>query len=174
MRNIEFKAKTDDLHKLEEKVSQLGSEEPQDLWQKDTFFTCSTGRLKLREFADGTGELIQYMRSDGLDPRPSSYLLAPVTDAKALGAVLEASLGTIVVVEKHRRVYLLGRSRIHLDQIVKLGSFIEVEVVLVPDEDDKAGMDEAFSLLRRLDIRKDQLVGRAYADLILEASQQRG
>jgi adenylate cyclase class IV len=61
-RNIEIKARVDnlaalrvDVEKLAEKTDHLG---PVEIDQDDTFFNCPSGRLKLRAFPDGTGQLI--------------------------------------------------------------------------------------------------------------------
>ena len=61
-RNIEIKARADDLAALAASVATLGGRGPETIRQEDTFFPCAAGRLKLRKFADGTGELIASMK----------------------------------------------------------------------------------------------------------------
>ena len=55
-RNIEVKARVADLAALSEAAAAIATEGPFEIRQDDTFFRCETGRLKLRDFGDGTGE----------------------------------------------------------------------------------------------------------------------
>ena len=59
-RNIEIKARVDDLDALAARVAAIATSGPTAIAQDDTFFPCPAGRLKLRELADGTGQLIFY------------------------------------------------------------------------------------------------------------------
>jgi predicted adenylyl cyclase CyaB len=62
--------------------------------------------------------------------------------------------------------HLAGRTRIHLDHVEGLGDFIELEVVLRPDEETASGVREARELMARLEIAEDDLVEAAYVDLL--------
>jgi predicted adenylyl cyclase CyaB len=73
------------------------------------------------------------------------------------------------VVVKHREVFLVGRTRIHLDRVENLGSFVELEVVLADGESLEAGRDEARELLTLLAIPEGDLVPDAYIDLLEHA-----
>ena len=53
--------------------------------------------------------------------------MVPVGEADALREALDAALGTLVVVEKSRRLLLWEGVRIHLDEVEGLGSFLELE-----------------------------------------------
>ena len=70
-RNIEIKARIDDIDALAATAATIGSNGPHHIAQDDTFFTCTTGRLKLRVFEDGMGELIYYSRADLQGPKES-------------------------------------------------------------------------------------------------------
>jgi hypothetical protein len=50
-------------------ASDIAGKGPIELIQDDTFFHCAAGRLKLRTFADGQGELIFYRRADEHGPK---------------------------------------------------------------------------------------------------------
>ena len=54
--NIEIKARARDFKYQQEKVEKITSSLAQYISQCDTFFAVATGRLKLREFADGTAD----------------------------------------------------------------------------------------------------------------------
>ena len=98
--NIEIKARVADPAQTASLAAALSDGPPQTIFQRDTFFRCSTGRLKLREFASGAGELISYIRADVAGVKQSHYEIVPVADAKALQALLHQALGETVVVEK--------------------------------------------------------------------------
>jgi predicted adenylyl cyclase CyaB len=69
-------------------------------------------------------------------------------------------------VAKHRTLFLLGRTRIHLDKVSGLGHFLELEVVLDEHEPPEAGVREANDLLARLGVEPSQLIEGAYVDLL--------
>src|SRR5713101_6441952 len=128
--NVEIKARVTDAATMRPRLESLGTSAPEELVQVDTFYNVPTGRLKLREFANGTGELIYYERPDAVGPNVSSYFRAPSSDPASLRDVLARSLGVRATVRKRRDVFLIGQTRIHLDEVEGLGSFIEFEVVL--------------------------------------------
>ena len=61
-------------------------------------------------------------------------------------------------------MFLIGRTRIHLDRVEGLGDFLELEVVLGEGESSQAGVREAHALMARLGIEQQQLVAGAYVD----------
>ena len=137
-----------------------------DLDQEDIFFAAPDGRLKLRTFGDGHGELIHYHRRDIAGPKTSHYTIAPTTDPDALRAILSSVLGVLGVVRKRRWLYMVGQTRVHLDRVEGLGEFVELEVVLRPDQAEGEGVAIAQGLMARLGIAEGQLVDVAYIDLM--------
>lgn len=148
MRNLEFKARCADLARAEEVAQSLGARLAGDLQQRDTYFNAPSGRLKLREstrrFREGVdrkqGELIFYDRPENSATRWSDYFVAAVaTDAVVdMRDVLTHALGVKQAIEKTRRLYLYpskeGETRIHLDRVARLGTFVEFEVPTQSDE----------------------------------------
>ena len=63
-------------------------------------------------------------------------------------------------------VYLVGRTRIHFDEVESLGKFIELEVVLRDGEDAASGSAIAEDLMTKLGINKSDLIEQAYVDLL--------
>jgi predicted adenylyl cyclase CyaB len=165
-RNVEIKARVGDPLELAQRARQLAGADPEILTQHDVFFHCPNGRLKLRRFADGSGELIAYQRLDARGPKTSHYQVVPCADPEALGAALCAALGVLGEVRKTRRLWLVGRTRVHLDEVDGLGHFVELEVVLGADELATAGEREAARLMAALGIDRAALVAAAYLDLI--------
>lgn len=154
-RNIEIKARARDFEQLRERAAQLTPEAPLIFRQQDFFYDVPRGRLKLRQFDDGTpAELIFYQRDDRDGPKASYYTRSPVTNPEAMHALLATALTTRGIVTKERHVYLVGRTRIHLDRVDGLGDFVELEVVLGPDDDEEGGEAEAHAYSRSSACRK--------------------
>ncbi|KGD90789.1 adenylate cyclase [Achromobacter sp. RTa] len=165
-RNVEIKARVDSLDAIEPLAAAMSGQEPVAIAQDDTFFACANGRLKLRAFADGTGELIFYRRSDAAGPKESFYVISRTDAPDTLREALTLAYGTVGRVRKQRRLYMAGRTRIHLDLVEGLGEFLELEVVLREGETPDAGMEEARSLMAGLGVAPEQLVSGAYVDLL--------
>jgi predicted adenylyl cyclase CyaB len=167
-RNIEIKARLASVQALLPRVAALATGGPVDIDQDDTFFDCGNGRLKLRVFSADSGELIFYRRADRQGPKESFYVISPTSAPGELRRLLALAYGEAGRVEKRRTVYLVGRTRVHLDRVRGLGDFLELEVVLRDDEDAAAGVDEAHALMDRLGVHASQLVEGAYVDLLAE------
>lgn len=164
-RNVEIKARLEDAVGTRVRVQGIADTGPELIVQDDTFFHSPEGRLKLRVFADDSGELIYYRRADAAGPKESFYLIAAADDPHALRNVLAHAYGVIGRVRKVRTLFLAGRTRLHLDSVEGLGEFLELEVVLRDGEAVGAGEEEAQRLLKRLGIHDEQLVEGAYIDL---------
>lgn len=170
-RNIEIKARIENVAQLTPQVAALASEGPLEIAQDDTFFACDTGRLKLRAFSNDSGELIFYQRTNQSGPKESFYLRSPTTSPETLRESLSLAYGQIGRIRKYRTLFLVGRTRVHLDRVEDLGHFLELEVMLVDDEPAEQGVREAGQLMAQLGIQAEQLVEGAYLDLLLAAPQ---
>jgi len=165
-RNIEIKARIESVAAVTPRAAALADQGPFELEQDDTFFACASGRLKLRILSAGEGQLVFYRRPDQAGPKESFYVIAPTAAPDTLREVLVLAYGTTGRVRKHRTVFLVGRTRIHLDQVENVGHFLELEVVLGDDETAEAGIAVAHALLAQLGISSEQLVEGAYLDLL--------
>lgn len=110
-RNVELKARVEDLGRCRELCAGLGAV----LCQRDTYFRVAHGRLKLREQAGATAQLIACQRPDFDRPRESRYRIIEVDDGTVLGAALAEVLGVLAVVRKKRSLFFWKNVRIHLD-----------------------------------------------------------
>ena len=167
-RNIEIKACIESVQALTSKTAALANKGPVEIAQDDTFFRCEAGRLKLRAFSKEAGELIFYRRADQHGPKESFYLCSPTSAPETLRESLSLAYGQVGRVQKHRRLFLIGRTRVHLDNVEGLGHFLELEVVLEEDEPAEAGVREALSLMAQLGIEPSQLIEGAYVDLLAQ------
>ena len=170
-RNIEIKARIASVEAIEPRAAALADQGPIAISQDDTFFHCKSGRLKLRVFGATDGELIFYRRADQPGPKESFYERASTASPANLREVLSLAYGQSGRVVKQRTLYLVGRTRVHLDRVEGLGHFLELEVVLEDDEPPEAGMREAHLLMSRLGIEPSDLIETAYVDLLANAKE---
>jgi predicted adenylyl cyclase CyaB len=165
-RNVEIKARIDHLDEVEARARALADEGPFELHQDDTFFTCATGRLKLRELSAEQGEVIFYQRPDIPGPKVCQYTIVPIPAPALWRTTLGEALGVIGRVRKRRRLYLAGATRIHLDEVEGLGTYLELEVVLEESQPAAQAQSTARQLLSRLGVEDASLVSGAYIDLL--------
>ena len=67
---------------------------------------------------------------------------------------------------KQRELFFIGRTRIHLDKVEMLGTFLELEVVLNESETSATGMVIADDLMAHFQIQPEQLISNSYFDLL--------
>lgn len=165
--NVEIKARITSVDALLPLARSLGDDEhPQLIHQDDTFFAVPHGRLKLRVFGDGSGELIHYHRPDTHGPKRSEYVLSPAPEPESMREALTRACGLLGRVRKARILVLVGPTRLHLDRIEGLGDFLELEVTLADGQTEAEGMATAHALMARLGVGANQLVSGAYLDLL--------
>ena len=170
-RNVEIKARIASVDALTATVAGLADKGPIEIDQDDTFFACAQGRLKLRARSATDGELIFDRRANQAGPKESFFVKAPTPSPDTLRETMALAYGTAGRVRKHRTLYLVGRTRVHLDRVEQLGEFLELEVVLKDGEDAAAGVAEAHRLMDALGIATSQLVEGAYVDLLAAAGR---
>ena len=127
-RNIEIKARTDSVESLLTRAQAVAGSAPEIIHQDDTFFRVPNGRLKLREFADGSAELIHYHRPDHGEAKASDYVRVAVPDASALREALARACGLLGRVRKERLLLWVNegglQTRVHIDRVENLGDFM--------------------------------------------------
>ena len=166
MRNIELKARLPDPAAAREVAAAVATRHLGTQHQIDTYFHSRQGRLKLREIDGLSAQLVWYARADQQGPKASDYVLVPVGNPKTLKAALSAALAVRAVVEKRREIFLADNVRIHLDEVVSLGSFLEFEAVLGPDVSDAHGQAQLDRLAKAFSIGPDDLIAGSYVDML--------
>lgn len=164
--NVEIKSVLNSRAVAEAVAVRLSGSGPETIRQEDTFFHCHGARLKLRLLGPAQGELIRYERSDVADARCSRYLIARTTDPQVLKDILSKTLGIAGVVRKTRTLYLIGQTRVHIDEVEGLGTFLELEVVLRREQPEAEGKAMIERLMFEFGVGKQQLIPEAYIDLI--------
>jgi predicted adenylyl cyclase CyaB len=165
-RNVEIKARVRDPAQLYARALAIADSGPVEMLQDDTFFDCPHGRLKLRAFSESEGELIFYKRHNLPGPKESQYFITPTAAPAQLRETLAAALGVGGRVRKKRTLFHVGPTRIHLDHVEDLGDFMELEVVLSENQSVDEGIAIARRIMQQLAIGQDDLVDKAYVDLL--------
>ena len=161
-RNLELKAIDPDPAASLKAALALGAHDEGTLHQRDIYFHAVTGRLKLREQLEPPGrpaELIGYVRPDRPDARISAYRVVTIHDPQSLAEALNDVLGVRTVVEKRRRLLMHHDTRIHLDDVEGLGTFVELEST---ERDER----RVLEIKKALAITDDRLIARGYADML--------
>ena len=171
-KNIEIKARIDDIAAMLSRASALADVGPVNVAQDDTFFACKTGRLKLRVTSPEHGELIYYRRGDTKGPKESLYLITPTLSPGRLRRLLSLAYGETGRVKKHRTIFIAGRTRIHIDHVEGLGDFVELEAVLDRDEQTEAGQAVLDGMMEKLGVSPDHLIEGAYIDLLKAGTEE--
>lgn len=173
-RNLELKVRCrpGDLADIQRRLSSVGVSAWVAMTQRDTYFSVSAGRLKLRRIeqrgSEATAELIHYHRPDERGARWSDYdrLTMPPDAADQLRAMLDSAVGVLVVVEKDRRVAIVERTRVHLDCVTSVGDYVELETVVSDlDRDDPA--EELARVSRLAGIDEMPVEAGSYSDLVI-------
>lgn len=165
--NVEIKARCGNHDKIRNILTKLNADFKGTDHQIDTYFKVPVGRLKLRE---GTIEnhLIYYQRENQDGPKTSQVTLFQNHPRSSLKSILEKALGILVSVDKTREIYLLDNVKFHLDSVVELGSFIEIEAI---DFDGSIGRDALHNQCEKymslLGVSSDDLISHSYSDLLL-------
>lgn len=163
-RNVEIKARLTKRSELEDRIVPIADSGPIVLKQIDQFYRVAEGRLKLRQINGEHAELIFYRRSDAAGPKTSDYSRVPIVHPDQLSQLLTSALEPLGIVSKTRTLYLVGQTRVHLDEVEDLGNYLELEVVLEPSQTEVEGSEIAKNLMQTLGIRSEDLVEGAYID----------
>ena len=164
--NIEIKARARDFADIKTHAEVLSDAPVEVIRQEDIFFNTPQGRLKLRVLSEDRGQLIYYTRPNQEGPKRSDYHISHTSDPVSLKRVLELAYGIRGVVRKTRYLYLVGQTRVHLDEVEGLGQFLELEVVMREGQSDAEGQAIAEGLMARLGVEKTDLIEGAYMDMI--------
>jgi len=164
--NIEVKARVRDFAALKRRAEAISDSPLEVIPQEDTFFVTSKGRLKLRVLAADRAQLVYYERPDRDGPKRSDYFIFNTNDPENLKTALKLALGIRGAVKKTRYLYMVGQTRVHLDDVDGLGQFMELEVVLRDGQSDAQGHAIANDLMKKLGIESTDLIEGAYMDLL--------
>lgn len=169
MHNVEFKAELRDPALARSICHALKATWIADLVQTDTYFRTPTGRLKRRETIGEETEYVFYERPNLARPKLSHFAI--YSEQQALERFGTQPLPLWVVVRKRRSLWMIGNSRIHLDDVEELGHFLEFEC-LVSREHNLARCHDAITELRKaFQPVMGEVIDCSYSDLLARQSE---
>jgi adenylate cyclase class IV len=130
MHNIEYKVELLDVELARTICRGIKAVWIAELHQTDTYYRIPSGRIKKRDCPGEPTEYIFYERGDILRPKLSHYSIYTEREAQTRFGL--EPLPTWLIVKKIRSLFLLGNVRIHLDDVERLGDFMELEAIVSP------------------------------------------
>lgn len=168
IKNVEFKAKIDNIETYENRLLTLNPTYHGLDHQIDTYFFTAHGRLKLRE-GNIENALIQYDRDNVSGSKESNIVLYQHVPNEALKNILTRQLGIKVVVDKKRKIYFLDHIKFHFDIVEGLGTFLEVEVIDKNNEFTTEVMKQQCDhYLNFFNLTQNNLINKSYSDMMME------
>ncbi len=162
MQNLEIKIELTNFDEILAALKNINAEFVDILEQKDIYYRKSNGILKLRR-VNRNYEFIFYNRDESADNRWSNYSILKIADQNAESFFNEIFQKEIIV-EKTRKLYLYKNTRVHLDSVHNLGSFLELETIVVDGQEKaKHEFDYVYS---SLSLSKYKEVRASYRDLL--------
>ena len=163
--NIEIKARCSDHEKIRSLLLSHHADYKGTDHQIDTYFKVNHGRLKLRE-GNIENFLIHYERENKDGPKESDVTLLATSPGSTLKPILTKALGILSVVDKQREIYFIENVKFHIDTVIGLGTFIEIEAI---DKDDTIGKEklraQCDQYIKLFGIATLDLVPISYSDL---------
>jgi predicted adenylyl cyclase CyaB len=168
--NVEIKARCPDPSFVRNFLKNNGADFKGVDEQTDTYFNVSNGRLKLRE-GNIENNLIFYNRTNQAGPKSSHFHLVKIGDVKGLKEVLERSCGIKMIVRKCRETYYIDNVKFHIDDVPRLGSFIEIEAGnILANKTEAELLDQCNFYLKEFGIKEEDLVAESYSDMLMKVS----
>jgi len=174
MKNLELKAELRDPNLARLICKKIGASPVVKLRQTDTYYNVARGRLKKRtsiaiDRAVGSPEPIEYIfyeRENRTDAKVSNYHI--YTQAQVQERFGQAPLPVWLEVEKNRELYLLGSTRIHIDDVIDLGWHFEFEILLDANTDMDNANEQASNLRATFLPALGEPIATSYADLLAQ------
>ncbi len=163
-RNLEIKIQLDSLKEIKKLIKQnlIGLREI--LVQRDVYLKVDRGLLKLR-IENGKSSLIYYKRDENSSRRWSEFQFIKFSDGNP-EKFFKDIFQTEVTVTKVRELYIYNNTRIHLDKVKGLGSFIELETLVVD------GLKDAENRFKRMikifNLNTENQIRSSYRDLLIK------
>jgi len=169
--NLELKARIPSIGQAAHVARRLHARAKGILHQRDIYYKIPRGRLKLRMINRRSAELIFYSRPNKKGSRYSKYAILPVADMALVHSLCTKAFGTMVEVEKQRRLFLYKNSRIHVDDVRGLGTFIEFEVLVLHGK--RQAVQLMANLSEEFQIHRRAVVSGSYSDMLMKKKEAR-
>jgi adenylate cyclase, class 2 len=176
MIEVEVKARANDLAVVEDKLNNLGALKKNEEYQEDIYFNAphrdfaqTDEALRIRKTHDNSGEKIfityKGAKMDNVS-KTRKEIEVVVGDPLKVANIFE-SLGfrPVAIVKKNRVIYTFDKLIITLDEVLGVGSFVEIEQEAEEGEDFQRPLDEIFGFYKKIGI-KEGFERRSYLELM--------
>lgn len=164
MHNVEFKSELRDLPIARETCRAIRATSIGVLQQTDTYYRIPGGKLKKRETEGEEPEVIFYERPAKAAAKLSHFTIYSLAQAQERFG--REPLPVWIVVKKRRELYLHNHTRIHLDEVDGLGTFLELESLVSTANTMQAAHDAVAELRRHFAPVLGEAIDCGYADLL--------
>lgn len=182
MKEIEVKAKIENIENIKDKLLNLGCTFNDVLFQKDIIFLqngIEFGDIKkgmpVLRIRNSNGVVLLTLKKTIIDENELIKLEKEVvvSDENEMISMLESmEYHEVLVVNKKRIECKYNEISICIDEVDGLGSFIEVEI-LSDDDREKELQDYLFTFLKSLDVYEKDRVFKGYDTLIYDKSSKK-
>lgn len=177
MKEIEIKAKIDDIEKMRGKLLALGCEFSQPLFQEDAIFLpvgiefsdIIKGTPVVRIRLSNNNVILTLKQGVGLIKLEKEVVVSDKNTTREI--VEQMGFHEVVMVSKERIECKYRDMTVCLDKVVELGSFIEVEKMSADDDGEKIQKD-LFDFLQTLGIGESEKVTKGYDTLLYEKAKK--
>lgn len=166
--NLELKQEVRSHDRIRARLKEIGAEFKTFLNQRDVYFVLKGSLLKLR-IMDQRSELIKYNRNEDGGTRWSDYSVMEINDINA-EEFLSKIFDVEVIVTKQRELWMYDNTRVHLDVVNSLGSFIELETLVLSGKED--AQKRFDNIMKLLDLSLENQLLTSYRDLLLNKDRQ--
>lgn len=177
MIEVEVKAHINSFSDVKKKLEEINAVKTKFEHQKDTYFNNPNYRdfektdeaLRIRKTTtDGKTEIILTYKGAKIDDisKTRKELEVNVEKFQLMSSILE-NLGfkPVADVEKERTTYMLNEFIISLDNVLKVGKFVEIEKEASEEEEFEEIVEEIFKIYKRIGI-EDGFERKSYLELM--------
>jgi predicted adenylyl cyclase CyaB len=163
-KNLEVKISIKNLKQTLIRIGKLRAKKIYSSLQIDVYYQNEKGRLKVRD-SEGERSVIFYNRIEDGRERWSNFHCVKVETPKEWIKFFDLFMERLVTVKKHRTLFHYKNTRIHVDRIKELGSFIELETKV--NSSRKDARKEFEFLCKYLELNMKEQILKSYSDMIL-------
>ena len=154
-------------------AAEIGSVEQEDTYynapHRDFAATDEALRIRRETAAEHTTANLTYKGPlVDRDSKTRKEIETTVGSTTAMDRILDAlGFAPVATVHKHRERFGIEDFTITLDSVEELGEFLEIEAE-APEEEIDTTRQEAFEVLRKLDLDPEDQIRTSYLELVLE------
>ncbi len=165
MKNFEIKVKIQDIDGIINIIEKTQAVYKYDMHQTDYYLSLGIYKEKIREINGKEIQKISYSRDEILGRKESKYEIQEISKKEKKDLLKQKKV--LCIVDKLRKLWIYKNTRIHLDKVMRLGNFLELETVIKNISKQK-GLIEFNEVLKLLKIDSEKVVPFSYSDLILK------